>query len=497
MDFASAGPYRPGSMGKPRVAIAGASGFVGRAVARTLRDRFDVVGIARSIPRDQGDFVEFRSADLFNLREAEAALAGADVAVYLVHSMLPSARLTQGVFSDFDLLCADNFARAAAKAGVRQIVYLGGLIPEGALSPHLASRREVEQTLSSHGVPVTVLRAGLVLGGGGSSFDMLATLVRRLPVMVLPRWTETRTQAVALDDVIALLGYVVDRPDCAGQTYDVGAPEVMTYKELMQLTAEVLGVERPMLPVPFFSPALSRLWVSVVTGAPKALVAPLVESLRHEMVARDLRLAEQAGLTPTPTRVALERALSARPATTSSKPRPAPSHVRSVQRMYLPDGRDAEWAAHEYVTWLPRALSWLIRAEVDDDRGDAAGAPRLVNTCRFYLLAVPWPLLVLTYVPERSTPDRQLFFVTAGLLVAKACRGRFELRQALDGRTLLTAIHDFAPSLPWWIYRATQARFHAWVMASFARHLARQPSRGQGDDALTQPGLDQRVVREQ
>lgn len=455
-------------MTRRRVAIAGASGFVGRAVARTLRDRFDVIGIARSVPKDHADFVEFRSADLFNLRESEAALAGADVAVYLVHSMLPSARLTQGVFADFDLLCADNFARAAAKAGVRQIVYLGGLIPEGALSPHLASRREVEQTLGAHGVPVTVLRAGLVVGGGGSSFDMLATLVRRLPVMVCPRWTETRTQAVALDDVIALLGHVVGRQECAGQTYDVGAPEVMTYRELMQLTAEVLGRHRPMLPVPFFSPALSRLWVSVVTGAPKALVAPLVESLRHEMIARDLRLAQEAGLTPTPTRVALERALAVQPVA-SSKPKAQPSRVRSVQRMRLPEGRDAEWAANEYVGWLPRALRWLIRAEVE---ADAHG-----RTCRFYAPVLPWPLLVLTHVPERSTAERQLFFVTDGLLVSKASRGRFEFRQAMDGRTLLTAIHDFAPSLPWWIYRATQARFHAWVMAAFARHLARQSAR--------------------
>ncbi|MGZ3419491.1 MAG: NAD(P)H-binding protein, partial [Polyangiales bacterium] len=403
-----------------RVAIAGASGFIGRAVARKLRDRMEVVGIARSVPRDGSDFAAFRTADLFNLRETEHALEGADVAVYLVHSMLPSARLTQGNFADFDLVCADNFARAAAKAGVRQIVYLGGLVPEGAVSPHLASRREVEATLAACGVPVTVLRAGLVLGGGGSSFNILAKLVRRLPVMILPRWTETHTQAVALEDVIALLVFVVGRPECEGQTYDVGAPEVVTYRELMTMTADVLGVRRPMLPVPLFTPALSRLWVSLVTGAPKALVAPLVESLRHEMVARDLRLAKFAGLEPTPTRVALEAAL-AEPIH-GSPPRRASSTrslVRSVQRMRLPDGKDAEWAAREYVRWLPRALSWLIRAEVDPDR-----------TCRFFLLAFPWPLLVLTYVPERSTADRQLFFVTGGLLVSKkATRGRFELRQ--------------------------------------------------------------------
>jgi uncharacterized protein YbjT (DUF2867 family) len=446
------------------VAIAGASGFIGRAVARALADRFDVVGIARTAPQGAAG-AEFRPADLFNLREAERALEGADVALYLVHSMLPSARLTQGDFADFDLLCADNFARAAAKAGVRQIVYLGGLIPEGPLSPHLESRREVEDALRSHGAAVTVLRAGLVIGGGGSSFEMLVNLVRRLPVMLCPKWTDTRTQPVALDDLVALIAYVVGRKECEGQTYDVGAPEVTTYRELMQMTAAALGVKRRMLPVPFFSPRLSRLWVSLFSGAPPELVGPLVESLRHEMVARDLRLAAQAGLTPTSTRVALERALAS--TTPAARPAPkrrarTPSLVRSVQRMTLPADKNAEWAAKEYVGWLPRGLAGLIRVEHDDDR-----------SARFHLRGLGAPLLVLTYAPDRSTPDRQLFFVTDGLLVARGSRGRFELRQVLDGSTLFTAIFDFAPSLPWWLYRATQARFHAWVMASFARHLAR------------------------
>jgi uncharacterized protein YbjT (DUF2867 family) len=453
-----------------RVAIAGASGFIGRAVARALAGRFEVVGIARSVPAD-ADPAAFRAADLFNLREAEHALEGADVALYLVHSMMPSARLTQGGFADFDLLCADNFARAAARAGVRQIVYLGGLTPDGPLSPHLRSRLEVEDALRGHGAAVTVLRAGLVIGAGGSSFDMLVNLVRRLPVMLCPRWTSTRTQPVALDDLVAQLAYVVGRPECEGQTYDLGSPEVITYRELMEQTAAALGLRRRMLSVPLFSPRLSRLWVSLFSGAPAELVGPLVESLRHEMVARDLRLAALAGVTPMSTRQALARALatSTPPTATATaapkrraRARPA-SLVRSVQRMRLPAEADAAWAAREYVRWLPRRLSGLLRAERDDD-----------GSARFYLRGVRAPLLVLTHAAERSTPGRQLFFVTAGTLVARGSRGRFELRQVLGGGTLLTAVFDFAPSLPWWLYRATQARVHAWVMASFARHLARQ-----------------------
>ena len=216
---------------------------------------------------------------------------------------------------------------------------------------------------------MTTLRAGLVIGGGGSSFEILVRLVQRLPAMVCPRWTLNRMQPVAVDDVIALLSYVVGRAACYGETFDVGAPEAVTYRELMAMCAELLGLHRRMVPIRLFTPGLSRLWVTLVTGAPAALVGPLVLSLRHEMVARDLRLAKMAGIEPLPVRVALERALTTAPTKTG----PFASRVRaigtaplarSVQRMRLPAGRDADWAAAEYVEWLPRALRGLIRAEV-------------------------------------------------------------------------------------------------------------------------------------
>ena len=462
------------SSSRPVVVVGGASGFIGRALGKKLSERFEVIGLSRSAKEPDSHFFEWRKADLFNLREAQSALEGARYAIYLVHSMLPSARLTQGSFEDLDLICADNFARAAKKAGVEQIVYLGGLVPSTPeLSPHLASRLEVEQTLGRYGVPVTTLRAGLVLGGGGSSFEILTHLVRRLPMMVVPKWTLTRTQPVAVDDVVELLSFVVGRTECYDDTYDVGAPEALDYRSLMAMCAEVLGLSRRMVPVPIFTPSLSRLWVSLITGAPKTLVGPLVESLRHEMVARDLRLSEMANLPPTPVRIAMERALASENSAKPSAPRGtsgsaqtnAPSLVRSVQRMRLPEGRDAEWAATEYMRWLPKALRGLIRVDVDEGRN-----------CRFVVFLLGLPLLVLAYAPDRSTPDRQLFFVTGGVLSRKDLRGRFELRQVLDGRTLMTAIHDFAPRLPWFIYVLSQAQFHAWVMSAFRRHLAAEPA---------------------
>jgi uncharacterized protein YbjT (DUF2867 family) len=451
------------SSDKPVVVMAGATGFVGRALVPLLTDRFRVIGLTRG--RAKGE--DFRTCDLFSLRDAEEALGGADYAFYLVHSMLPSSRLTQGDFEDLDLICADNFGRAAKKAGVKQIVYLGGLLPHGVtLSPHLRSRLEVEHALGAAGVPVTVLRAGLVVGPGGSSLELMVRLVQRLPVMVTPRWTASLCQPIALPDVATLLAFVLGRPSAFGQVYDVGGPDVLSYRALMDETASALGLKRRMFPVPLISPRLSRLWVSTITRAPAELVAPLIESLAHPMVARDHRLADEAGLKPISFRQSLEDALKAPPADKpvayqrSPEERRAPQ-VRSVQRLVLPPGRDARWVADEYMRWLPGGARPL-RVEID-------GAER----CHFYLRGIGRPLLILSSAKERSSSDRQLFYVTGGLLAGPSARGRLEFRETPDGKSVISAVHEFTPSLPWPIYRYTQALVHLWVMHAFGRHLAR------------------------
>ncbi len=453
---------------RPRVAVAGATGFVGRALVPALAPRADVIALRRSAPpedaRSDGP-VEWRRCDLFSLRETEAALAGADVAVYLVHSMMPSARLTQGRFEDLDLLLADNFGRAAASAGVQRIVYLGGLVPHGdaeraELSAHLASRLEVESALAGHGVPVTAVRAAMVVGPGGSSLDIVVKLVARLPVMVCPAWTLTPSEPIALDDVVAILVRCVEDPETLGRICEVGGPDVLSYRDLMRATARALGKRRLFLPVPLMSPGLSRLWVTLVTGTPRALVAPLVESLRHPMVARDRWLQERMGRPGAPFAEALAQALRARP-------QPRASTVRSVQRLALPPGRDAAWVAREYTSWLPRFVRPLVQVERD-------GTLVLLRA-----RGVARPLLELELEAARSSPERSLFAIRGGLLAgpAPAASGglpRLEFRATPDGMHVLAAVQDFRPRLPWWLYRLTQARLHALVMWAFGRHLARQ-----------------------
>ena len=394
-------------------------------------------------------------------------MAGVDYAIYLVHSMMPSARLVQGSFEDLDLLCADNFAKAAGRAGVKQIVYLGGLMPsEDDVSAHLESRLEVEHVLGSAGVPVTSLRAGLVIGANGSSYQLLTRLVRRLPIMVLPSWTQTKMQPVSEQEVVEAFQYVLGNPDCFGEVYDLYSTAPVSYEELMQATARALNLTRRFVGVPLLSPKLSRLWVSLTTGAPKELVAPLIESLRHEMLARktpahQLPISQERDLIELIQGASASGAASGAPRAFLKPARTGGADtVRSVQRMQLPEGRDAQWAAQEYFRWLPEAMKGLVQVV---QLGDGKIAFRFSEKGPV--------LLELEMRSHRSDPTRQVMRVTGGYLAKETDRGRLEFRQVLDGRTLLAAIHDFVPSLPWWVYRPTQAEVHRWVMERFGKHL--------------------------
>ena len=248
-------PVRQSLPAKPVIAVAGASGFVGSHLMAALAGECHMVGLARTPVQAQsrapGLAVEWRACDLFSSTSTQAALVGVDIAFYLVHSMMPSSRLFQGTFHDTDLLLADNFAKACAHNGVKSIVYLGGLVPHtGYVSPHLQSRLEVEGVLQSSGIPVTCLRAGMVVGPGGSSFEILRALVSRLPWMILPKWTRSAGQAVFLDDVVAVLKASVTDPALFGRTFDLVNGESLSYEDLLRQSAAALGMKRRMVQVP-------------------------------------------------------------------------------------------------------------------------------------------------------------------------------------------------------------------------------------------------------
>lgn len=403
--------------------------------------------------------------------ECEEALKGADYAFYLVHSMLPSARFTQGVFQDLDLIIADNFARAASKAGIKQIIYLGGLIPDDRkLSRHLKSRLEVEQTLGSRTTPVTALRAGIVIGPDGSSYQILRNLVRKMPLIVCPRWIKSLTQPIALCDLLELFSYCLEHPSPENRSFDIGAPEALSYRELLERTAEQLGIRRKIQTIPWPTSICWKRLLAIATDSPIALVAPLVESMKHSMVARDRQLQLAAGIPGISVGEAISKALFEECKRGRRKSKCAfalsSGDVRSVQRMPLPPGKSALWVALEYMSWLPVFFHIFLRAKVD-------ASHNLKIKLRFLRLT----LLELSYATDRSSQsDRQLFYVVGGILARKpsgtANRARLEFREALGSTCVLAAIHDYRPTLPMPLYNITQAVLHAWVMKSFSRHLA-------------------------
>jgi len=196
-------------------------------------------------------------------------------------------------FADRDRRAAENFVKAAEKVGLKSIIYLGGLGETGdKLSEHLSSRREVAEILSSGKPETTVLRAAIIMGSGGASFEMLRYLVERLPVMMCPRWIETKCQPIALQNAIDYLVGCLREPKSMGLTLDIGGPDILTYRELMQLYARVRGLRRFMFTVPVLTPQLSSYWVGLVTPVPAGIAIPLVEGLKNEVICRNNRIRE-------------------------------------------------------------------------------------------------------------------------------------------------------------------------------------------------------------
>ncbi len=267
-----------------KVAVAGASGFIGSALtARLVAQGHQVRALTRRPDEYEGAGTP-QQADIADPDSLATALEGQDAAYYLVHS------LAEVDFADRDRVGARAFAQAAREAQLTQVVYLGGLgDDDDDLSAHLRSRREVESILCD-GAPTTALRAGIVIGDGSISWEILRQLVLRLPVMITPRWVETRTQPIGLEDALVYLTGVLGRPETIGEVFEIGGPEPLTYRRMMLTVGRLLGRRLVIVPVPLLSPNLSSLWLQLITDVDLTTARALVDSMTNEVVVRDTRL---------------------------------------------------------------------------------------------------------------------------------------------------------------------------------------------------------------
>lgn len=286
------------------ILITGCSGFIGshlvdRFMSTEGNRKFEIRCMTRNVKSVEGIFKKGEAGTDLKLLQADAskysdlvnAMTGVDIAYYLIHSMEGSSKDWKK-FADRDRIAASNFARAATECGVKRIIYLGGLVHENEeqsekLSDHMRSRWEVGQILKKSTAKVTIFRAAIILGQGGGSFQMLQYLVERLPAMVCPKWVLTKSQPIALDDVITYLIKAIDSKDTEGKSFDLGGPDIMSYVDMMRRYGKMLDKSIKILIIPFLTPRLSSYWIDLITPVKASLARPLVESLKHEAIVRD------------------------------------------------------------------------------------------------------------------------------------------------------------------------------------------------------------------
>ncbi|MCP9985910.1 SDR family oxidoreductase [Streptomyces sudanensis] len=495
----------------PLCLVTGATGYIG---GRLVPELLDAGYRVRCLARTPGKLRDHPWADRVHVVRGDAgdeasvrdAMRGVDVAYYLVHALGTGAG-----FEDADRRAATVFARAARGAGVRRLVYLGGLtpagVPEHRLSPHLRSRAEVGRILLASGVPTAVLRAAVILGSGSASFEMLRYLTERLPLMVTPRWLRTRIQPIAVRDVLRYLVGSAGMPPDVSRVFDVGGPDVLTYRDLMErYAAAAAGLRRRLiLPVPLLTLRLSSLWVGLVTPVPASIARPLAESLRHEVVCREHDIARHVPDPPgAPLGVdealalALRRVREARVTTrwssasvpgAPSDPLPtdpdwAGGSLYTDEREQLVDATPERlWQVIEGVGgdngWYSFPLAWAVRGRLDRlvggvglrrGRRDAARL-RAGDSLDFWRVEEIRHGRLLRLRAEMRLPG--LAWLEMYAERDERGRTRYRQRALFHPRGLLGHVY-------WW----SVAPFHAVVFGGMARNITRAAERAAARDAV-------------
>ncbi|PTF96965.1 NAD-dependent epimerase/dehydratase family protein [Staphylococcus chromogenes] len=445
-----------------KILLTGASGYIGSHLMNKLKDNYEIIAISRNIENKSNEHnVTWKAADLFDLNEITEVMEDIDIAIYLVHSMMPSAKLTQASFEDMDALLADNFAKAASYNKVQHIVFMSGLIPNtNELSPHLRSRLECEQILGSYGVPVSTLRAGLIIGSKGSSYPILKKLVERLPGLLLPKWAYNTTLPVAIDDVIDGLYKIVERNPNENESIDIGGPSHMTYKDLFKQTAEVLDKRLPTIDLPIIPIWLTKYWVKLISGVPKEMVYPLMDSLIHDMIRNDENIVKDISIGKIDYKESVRNALEEETKTQKkgkSSRKGDIKDVRAISRVVLPKDVNMIQLAESYANFLNRITLNVVNSDFNEDN---------------FTISVPClnkELLLLSKDFKASNNERILYRIVGGdfALDSDGGNARLEFRRLPNSDACIIALQEYEPTLPWWVYKYTQAKVHKSVMNLF------------------------------
>jgi uncharacterized protein YbjT (DUF2867 family)/ligand-binding SRPBCC domain-containing protein len=454
-------------MNEGLVLLTGATGYIGSRLLREVEARGCTV---RCLAREPARVATSRATtevvagDCLDAAALGAAMTGVDQAFYLVHSMASGAR-----FAALDREAAATFGRAARNAGVRRIIYLGGLADDGdALSSHLRSRLETGAALRDGGVPVVEFRASIVIGAGSLSFEMIRGLVERLPAMLCPRWVDTPTQPIAIDDVLAYLRAALDLPEGREGVFEIGGPEVVSYGDMMREYARLRGLRRALIPVPVLTPRLSGLWLGLVTPAQARVGRALVEGLRNPTVVRSSAARDTFAIRPGTLREAFVRAIDEGGA----------GQLKSDSRLTVVDATPAQAFAPIRrigggTGWYFADLLWRLRGWIDAGLG-GIGMPRTrrdPHDCVVGDAIDGWRV-------EAYEPDR-LLRLSAGLTLPGRGWLQFQV-DPLDGgtRSLIRQTATFDPKgIAGRLYWYAVLPLHALVFRGMLRGIAQRAVR--------------------
>ena len=476
------------------VLVSGATGYIGgRLVPRLLALGYRVRCLVRDPARLQGrpwhESVDVAIGDVLQPATLDAAMEGVTTAFYLVHSMATGAD-----FAARDQAAATNFGQAARRAGVDRVIYLGGLAkasPE--LSEHLRSRQHTGDALRATGVAVTEFRAGVIVGSGSLSFEMIRYLTERLPVMICPRWVSTRTQPIGIREVLEYLSGAVAVPESRGRIIEIGGADVVTYGEMMKIYASVRGLTRWLISVPVLTPRLSSYWVNIVTPIPAVIACPLIEGLRNENVVHDPSASVLfPNITPVGYRVAVERALAHLVASevetawsdalSTSQGDATPVQLTTQDGMVIERRQRVVAAPPERVFavfsgiggrrgWFYMNWAWEIRGFIDRLIGGVGlrRGRREPDRLRVGDALDFWRV-------EAITPGASIRLRAEMLVPGKAWL-QFEAVAREDGQTLLTQTAFFAPKgLVGWLYWYGLYPFHALIFSGLVDQVKARAS---------------------